>query len=68
METGNPGASRLDRIEEMEHVLYRTSYAPLAETAFNAVGRTHAFFEASAWLINRYCLFIVTNRSKSGRH
>lgn len=61
-------ASGLDRIEEMGHVLYRTSYAPLGELAFNAVGRTYAFFEASVWLINRRCLFIVTDRSKSGRH
>ena len=49
-----------------EHLLYGISYAPLGQLAFNAVGRAHPFIAASAWLINRYCLFIVTDRSMSG--
>jgi hypothetical protein len=45
----------LERIEEIEGVLYQAGLAPLDELDFDAVRRTYAFFEASAWLVN-HCL------------
>jgi hypothetical protein len=44
----------LERIEEIEQVLYQAGFVPLDELDFDAVRRTYAFFEASAWLINHY--------------
>ena len=44
----------LDRIEEIEQVLYQAGLVPLDELDFDAVRRTYAFFEASAWLVNHY--------------
>ncbi len=44
----------LERIEEIEQVLYQASLVPLNELDFDAVRRTYAFFEASAWLVNHY--------------
>ena len=44
----------LERIEEMEQVLYQAGLVPLEELDFDAVRRTYAFFEASAWLVNHY--------------
>jgi hypothetical protein len=45
----------LERIEEIEQVLYQAGRVPLDELDFDAVRRTYAFFEASAWLVN-HCL------------
>jgi hypothetical protein len=44
----------LERIEEIEQVLYQAGLVPLDELDFDAVRRTYAFFEASAWLVNHY--------------
>jgi hypothetical protein len=44
----------LERVEEIEQVLYQASLVPLNELDFDAVRRTYAFFEASAWLVNYY--------------
>jgi hypothetical protein len=44
----------LERVEEIEQVLYQASLVPLNELDFGAVRRTYAFFEASAWLVNHY--------------
>ena len=44
----------LQRIEEIEQVLYQAGLVPLDELDFHAVRRTYAFFEASAWLVNHY--------------
>jgi hypothetical protein len=52
---GMPGQT-LERIEEIERILYRASLAPLDELAFDAVRRTYAFFEASAWLVDHHLL------------
>jgi len=49
----------LDRIEEIEHILYRASFAPLDMLAFDAVRRTYAFFEASVWVINQHLTFML---------
>ena len=48
-----PGQT-LERIEEIEQVLYQAGLVPLDELDFEAVRRTYAFFEASAWLVNHY--------------
>jgi hypothetical protein len=44
----------LDRIEEIERTLYRATLMPLDDLAFDAVRRTYAFFEASAWVVNQH--------------
>jgi hypothetical protein len=44
----------LERIEEIEGVLYQAGRVPLDGLDFDAVRRTYAFFEASAWLVNHY--------------
>jgi hypothetical protein len=44
----------LERIEEIERVIYRAGIVPLDHIAFGAVRRTYAFFEASAWLADQY--------------
>lgn len=44
----------LERIEEIEGVLYQAGRVPLDELDFDAVRRTYAFFEASAWLVDHY--------------
>jgi hypothetical protein len=48
-----PGQT-LERIEEIEQVLYQAGLVPLDELDFSALRRTYAFFEASAWLVNHY--------------
>lgn len=44
----------LERIEEIERVLYQAGLTPLGELAFDSLRRTYAFFEASLWLINHH--------------
>ncbi len=44
----------LERIEEIEGVLYRAGLVPADELAFEPLRRTYAFFEASLWLVNHY--------------
>jgi hypothetical protein len=44
----------LERIEEIERVLYQAGLVSLDELDFDAVRRTYAFFEASAWLVSHY--------------
>jgi hypothetical protein len=44
----------LERIEEIERILYQAGSAPLVELAFDPFRRTYAFFEASSWLVNHY--------------
>ena len=44
----------LERIEEIERVLYRAGLVPADELAFEPLRRTYAFFEASLWLVNHY--------------
>lgn len=41
----------LDRIEEMEHVVWVAENADLEAVSPDSVRRTYAFFEASAWLV-----------------
>lgn len=41
----------LDRIEEMEHVVWVAENADLEAVPSDSVRRTYAFFEASAWLV-----------------
>lgn len=47
---GTPGEV-LDRIEEMEHVVWVAENADLEAAPADSVRRTYAFFEASAWLV-----------------
>ena len=47
-------ARKLERIEEIEQVIYQAGIVPLTQIAFDAVRRTYAFFEASAWLVDQY--------------
>ncbi len=47
---GTPGEV-LDRIEEMEHVVWIAENADLETAPPDSVRRTYAFFEASAWLV-----------------
>jgi hypothetical protein len=47
---GTPGEV-LDRIEEMEHVVWVAENADLESAPADSVRRTYAFFEASAWLV-----------------
>jgi hypothetical protein len=44
----------LERIEEIEHVIYQAGIVPLDQLAYASVRRTYAFFEASAWLVDQY--------------
>jgi hypothetical protein len=55
---GKPGQA-LERIEEIEQILYQATLAPLDELAFEAVRRTYAFFEAGAWLVDHHLLPIL---------
>jgi hypothetical protein len=55
---GKPSQT-LERIEEIEQILYRATLAPLDELAFDAVRRTYAFFEAGAWLVDHHLLPIL---------
>lgn len=51
----------LERIEEIEHILYGASIAPLDKLASGPLRRTYAFFEASSWLVNHYLPPILTD-------
>jgi hypothetical protein len=44
----------LERIEELERVIYQAEVMPTKPPAYAPFRRTYAFFEASAWLVNRY--------------
>ena len=44
----------LERIEEIEHVIYQAGIVPLDQLAWGAVRRTYAFFEANVWLVDQY--------------
>lgn len=44
----------LERIEEIERVIYLASVLPLGELALAPLRRTYAFFEASSWLVTHY--------------
>jgi hypothetical protein len=44
----------LERIEEIERVVYRASVTPLNELAPGPLRRTYAFFEASSWLVSHH--------------
>jgi hypothetical protein len=44
----------LERIEEIERVLYQAGIAPSDRLALGPLRRTYAFFEASSWLIESY--------------
>ncbi len=47
-------AELLERIEEIERVIYRAEVMPDQDLAYGSFRRTYAFFEASSWLVNRY--------------
>jgi hypothetical protein len=50
---GSP-SELLDRIEEIERVVYRASVKPLDELTVGPLRRTYAFFETSSWLVTHY--------------
>ncbi|RME79427.1 MAG: hypothetical protein D6784_00740 [Chloroflexi bacterium] len=47
-------AELLERIEELERVIYQADVIPTEKPPYGPFRRTYAFFEASAWLVNRY--------------
>lgn len=51
----------LERIEEIERVVYWASVIPLSELAIAPLRRTYAFFEASAWLVTHYLPPIIAD-------
>lgn len=51
----------LERIEELERVLYRATMVPLDELTFDALRRTYAFFETSVWVINHHLTGILAD-------
>ncbi len=57
---GSP-SELLERIEEIERVVYRASVIPLGDLAVGPLRRTYAFFEASAWLIAHYLPPVLTD-------
>lgn len=44
----------LERIEELERVIYQAEVMPNRPPAYGPFRRTYAFFEASSWLVDRY--------------
>ncbi len=44
----------LERIEELERVIYRAEVMPRKPSAYGPFRRTYAFFEASTWLVDHY--------------
>ncbi|MFQ5611558.1 MAG: hypothetical protein ACE5H9_05440 [Anaerolineae bacterium] len=44
----------LERIEEIERVIYQAGMMPLNTLDYHPFRRTYAFFESSAWLVNNY--------------
>lgn len=57
---GSP-SELLDRIEEIEQVVYRASVKPVGELAAGPLRRTYAFFEASSWLVTHYLPPLLTD-------
>ncbi len=57
---GSP-SELLERIEEIERVVYRASVIPLDELAIGPLRRTYAFFEASSWLVTHYLPPVLTD-------
>jgi hypothetical protein len=51
----------LERIEEIEHVIYRAGIVPLNHIAHESVRRTYAFFEAGTWLSKQYPPAVLTD-------
>lgn len=51
----------LERIEEIERIVYRASTSPLDELAIGPLRRTYAFFEASSWLVTHYLPPVITD-------
>lgn len=44
----------LDRIEEIEQMIYRVEIDSLSNVDYNSFRRTYAYFEASSWLVKNY--------------
>jgi hypothetical protein len=44
----------LERIEELEQVIYQAEVMPTKPPAYGPFRRTYAFFEASIWLVDNY--------------
>lgn len=44
----------LERIEEIERVIYQAEVMPARRLAYHPFRRTYAFFEASTWLVDNY--------------
>jgi hypothetical protein len=44
----------LERLDEIERVIYRAEAMPHQTLEYNAFRRTYAFFEASTWLVNQH--------------
>ena len=44
----------LERIEELEQVIYQAEVRPTRLPAYGPFRRTYAFFEASSWLVDRH--------------
>ncbi len=44
----------LERIEEIEGIIYKASFASPKDLSYPAFRRTYAFFEASDWLVNNH--------------
>jgi hypothetical protein len=44
----------LDRLDEIERVIYQAEAMPTKALEYNSFRRTYAFFEASTWLVNSY--------------
>ncbi|MCS7251047.1 MAG: hypothetical protein RMK32_00255 [Anaerolineae bacterium] len=61
---GTP-AEVLDRIEEMEHVVWTAENAELEAAPQDSVRRTYAFFEASAWLVTTELAHWLGRRGRS---
>jgi hypothetical protein len=47
-------AELLERIEELERVIYQAEVRPTRLPAYGPFRRTYAFFEASTWLVDRH--------------
>jgi len=44
----------LDRIEELEHMIYQAEIRPISSLSYAPLRRTYAFFEASSWLVDQH--------------
>lgn len=47
-------AEMLERIEEIERIIYQAEVMPGQRLAYDPLRRTYAFFEASSWLIDNH--------------